>query len=75
MPVYCLQGKDFEYSEEEAKKKLGDVSTVGVIANGLIYTSIQDDKYDFRKSTKKELISKKGTWIRKGDKIGQFRIM
>lgn len=49
MPVYCLQGKHKEFTQEEIEKA--------------------------REYMRFKMLSRVGTWIRKGDKIGQFRIM
>lgn len=67
MPVYCLQGKDynFEYEAINEMTKYGQWIQKESQNSDLIYE--EDNGYSF--------INKKGTWIRKGDKIGQFRIM
>lgn len=70
MPVYCLQGKDYEYEYDNLTKYLdGNFRnwTQRELSNGhLIH---ENHKTGVAK------INMKGTWIRKGDKIGQFRIM
>lgn len=79
MPVYCLQGDEYEYTAEELNYKLeNEKGNVGVISNaeiGIIRTikELSDDRHTLRCGT--ECINRKGTWIHKGDKIGQFRIM
>lgn len=72
MPVYCLKYKQYEYSEVEAKEKLGGLDTTEFTKEGIQYTYTKET---FHHSYTSTLISRKGTWIRKGDKIGQFRIM
>jgi dUTP pyrophosphatase len=74
-PAYCLEKKCDEYTSEEDKDKLGGISRFEIRDNGVKYIYTIDDPDDFRKCITSELISKKGTWIHKGDKIGQFRIM
>lgn len=64
MPVYCLNGKDTilksdNSNYEEYIQKYINTKEFGV------YVLPSDWKIEFVK----------GTWIRKGDKIGQFRIM
>ena len=73
MPVYCLQGKDLQTPEEEILKNLGASTIEDVVL-------LRDDEYikDYKYNTEngcRLFATKKGTWIRKGDKIGQFRIM
>lgn len=75
IPVYCLQSKEYEFTEEEVKAKIGTISTIKHKNNNIIYSSIRDDENDFKKCITINLVSREGTWIRKGDKIGQFRIM
>lgn len=68
MPVYCLQGKDtnvIKGFEDEDIQKL----TVQSRATGEVFD------LEGIPSSKLFIKTVKGTWIRKGDKIGQFRIM
>lgn len=74
MPVYCLQAKSDEYTKEEVVKKIGSISRWNVKENGIVYFHDEEDKDDYKLRTI-ALLSRKGTWIKKGDKIGQFRIM
>lgn len=70
MPVYCLKGRDYEYEYEGLTKYLDnniDTWIQSELPNGnLIHTN-----------TKTRVVknNRLGTWIHKGDKIGQFRIM
>ena len=73
MPVYCLQGKDLQTPEEEILKNLGASTIEDVVL-------LRDDEYikDYKYNAEngcRLFATKKGTWIHKGDKIGQFRIM
>lgn len=72
MPVYCLQGKYYtkDKLEEVVLNKI-QYYEYEVIKNGVPISRSYGDNA-------KELIYRdviEGTWIRKGDKIGQFRIM
>lgn len=68
MPVYCLQAKNSMYTEEDILKRFRDTNKNKI-------TITEDDRcktYVYYGTT---VWNDKGTWIRKGDKIGQFRIM
>lgn len=73
MPVYCLQGKELEHNPRDIVENEGMIWTTeeevdnGVIVRGSIRVSGQ--------LVEVSKLIQKGTWIRKGDKIGQFRIM
>lgn len=73
MPVYCLQGKELEYNPRDIAENEGMIWATeeevdnGIIARGSIRVSGQ--------LVEVSKLIQKGTWIRKGDKIGQFRIM
>lgn len=73
MPVYCLEGKDYEFNDRDFACKehmiwaKSEEKDDGIVVTGTIRTNGQ-----FIEISK---FIKKGTWIRKGDKIGQFRIM
>lgn len=73
MPVYCLQGKELEYNPRDIEENEGMIwATEEEVDNGIIVRG------SIRVSGQLVEVSKliqKGTWIRKGDKIGQFRIM
>lgn len=73
IPVYCLQGKDFilkDLKEQVLINKIAD-NDFEIIKNGVqIFRCVGDDAEEHIYN---HVI--KGTWIRKGDKIGQFRIM
>lgn len=73
MPVYCLQGKELEYNPRDIAENEGMIwATEEEVDNGIIVRG------SIRVSGQLVEVSKliqKGTWIRKGDKIGQFRIM
>nr|DAX85637.1 MAG TPA: dUTPase [Caudoviricetes sp.] len=73
MPVYCLQGKELEYNPRDVAENEGVIwATEEEVDNGIIA------RCSIRVSGQLVEVSKliqKGTWIRKGDKIGQFRIM
>lgn len=66
MPVYCLQGKGYKYTEEH---------TLGCFENLNNVIVEENDKCKIYSDIRTKAINDKGTWIRKGDKIGQFRIM
>lgn len=70
MPVYCLQGKEYQLTEGEVIEKIGINAIVECKNTEKVYTSMSLDN-----SIKNHLINKYGTWIKQGDKIGQFRIM
>ena len=75
MPVYCLQGKDYEFTEAEMFEKMGGgLHSLEPTPTGLRYSHTETPK-DSIYSTVTSMVNRKGTWIRKGDKIGQFRIM
>lgn len=70
MPVYCLRGRDYEYEYENLTTYLDNNTynwTQKELPNGNLLHA-----HNITGVTK---INRKGTWISKGDKIGQFRIM
>ncbi|OSA89125.1 UNVERIFIED_ORG: deoxyuridine 5'-triphosphate nucleotidohydrolase [Clostridium botulinum] len=71
MPVYCLQSKEVEFSRNEIMEDVDFETSINIVqeTEKAILCNLQTPKYTISKS------NKKGTWIRKGDKIGQFRIM
>lgn len=72
MPVYCLQGKGYKYTEEEILEQFGmnkESITVTTCIDKLVY------RKDWWDTTADSIDNPKGTWIRKGDKIGQMRIL
>lgn len=78
MPVYCLSGKEYEFTESEMvakfdKEFFGNITVKKDDYNNEIYTGHKrDEELCYVTSS---MLNKKGTWIHKGDKIGQFRIM
>lgn len=70
MPVYCLQGKDYEYEDDSLIEHL-DGNYRDWIQKELSNEHLIYENY----KTGVNKINRKGTWIRKGDKIAQFRIM
>jgi hypothetical protein len=73
MPVYCLQVKCNEFTKDEVSEKLGGLTITEYRDDDIKYSHIGEDEHGH--SITSELLNRKGTWIRKGDKIGQFRIM
>lgn len=78
MPVYCVDGKEYEFTESEMvtkfdKEFFGNITVKKDDYNNEIYTGHKrDEELCYVTSS---MLNKKGTWIHKGDKIGQFRIM
>lgn len=70
MPVYCLQGKDYRYEYNDLIQYLD-----GDFCNWIQKEMLNGDLIHENMDTGVSKINRKGTWIRKGDKIGQFRIM
>ena len=71
MPVYCLNPKNVEFSEQEVINKFGSKwNKIEVSETGERYTFVTEQ---YPNGT--VFLNKRGTWIHKGDKIGQFRIM
>lgn len=70
MPIYCLQGRDYEYDYENLIEYLdGDIC-------GWIQKELPNGNLiHVNKKTGFQKINRKGTWIKRGDKIAQFRIM
>ena len=68
-PAYCLTGKDEYDSPERIKEIFQEAYNV--------LTREEHDKYVLyiNPKTKDTYKVQKGTWIHKGDKIGQFRVM
>ena len=68
-PAYCLTGKDEYDSPERIKEIFQEAYNV--------LTREEHDKYVLyiNPKTKDTHKVQKGTWIHKGDKIGQFRVM
>lgn len=66
MPVYCLQSRGYKHTEDYALRMLNNTQDI---------LEEENDKYIIYSNSKSSFINEKGTWIRKGDKIGQFRIM
>ena len=75
MPVYCLDEKGYEFTEDEIMAELSDkaVTKEKFKCNDLYSYEYED--YETGMTIKGGISNKKGTWIKKGDKIGQFRIM
>ncbi|HBJ1650923.1 TPA: deoxyuridine 5'-triphosphate nucleotidohydrolase [Clostridium botulinum] len=66
MPVYCLDGRDYYYEY----KTLNNMTKEGIWTQKLLPNGNL-----IHKNEEHSFLNKKGTWIHKGDKIGQFRIM
>lgn len=70
MPVFCLEGRGYKYTDQE----VADIFFDGNYGQKTICRDYTIHRYGFG-IDEKTLRNEKGTWIRKGDKIGQFRIM
>lgn len=68
MPVYCLQGKEMDTD-------YGIICDLKEILKGYHYEGYDKDGKLIYVGSYKPNVNSKGTWIRHGDKIGQFRIM
>ena len=63
MPVFCLQGKD------------NDITKVEVYDTITLKNTSTEEEVHIQGVSPSKIEIRKGTWIRKGDKIAQFRIM
>jgi len=72
MPVYCLSERDYEFNREEIKSKITKRASIKQKEEGNEYTLYSDTNMG---TILEVILNRKGTWIKIGDKIGQFRIM
>lgn len=80
MPVFCIKGQEYKYTEDQVRKIIGDKYQKEQIEEGIKYSIVSNDECKINDIitntvTTKSLINKKGIWVHKGDKVAQFRIM